>query len=221
MPIHLTALILLAAPFYLNDFASIYIDDWKIWLSIDYLGVKLFPLLVILWLIRERHITAADLGLVRQPLIPFVMTFLLVALIGTVIDLNGYELIRDWPGYERLGAMPPITSKVWDWIDLTFGLLMVAAFEELVFRGYLRFYIGKFTDNPTIIVAISSIAFGLIHWCLGLHAVIITSIIGAVFMIAYLRTRSLPAIILAHFMVNFIDFAGVIPESIFRFYSLY
>jgi|TARA_B110000263_G_scaffold237696_1_gene238220 membrane protease YdiL (CAAX protease family) len=37
-------------------------------------------------------------------------------------------------------------------------------------------------------------------------------------MITYLRTRSLPAIILAHFTTNFIDFAGVIPKSVFNFF---
>jgi len=31
-----------------------------------------------------------------------------------------------------------------------------------------------------------------------------------------LWTRSLPAIMLAHFLVNFIDFAGVVPKEIFR-----
>jgi hypothetical protein len=35
-------------------------------------------------------------------------------------------------------------------------------------------------------------------------------------MAAYLRTRSLPAIMLAHFAINFIDFAGVVPKAIFQ-----
>ena len=33
----------------------------------------------------------------------------------------------------------------------------------------------------------------------------------------YLKTKSLPAIMLAHFAIDFIDFAGVIPKSIFKF----
>jgi membrane protease YdiL (CAAX protease family) len=65
-------------------------------------------------------------------------------------------------------------------------------------------------------VAIFSVAFGLIHWSSGLDAVRITSIIGAVFMIAYLRTRALPPVMLAHVAINFIDFAGVVPKSIFK-----
>jgi len=47
--------------------------------------------------------------------------------------------------------------------------------------------------------------------------VLITAVIGAVLMAFYLRTRSVAALALAHFAINFIDFAGVIPKSVFRF----
>lgn len=65
-------------------------------------------------------------------------------------------------------------------------------------------------------MAISPAVFGLIHWSLGLHSLLITAGIGAMFMVAYMMTRSLPAIMLAHFAVNFIDYAGVIPKSTFK-----
>ena len=94
--------------------------------------------------------------------------------------------------------------------------LLVGALEELVFRAYACTVIGRYTANPAAIVAISAAAFGLIHWSLGLNTVLITAAIGAVFMVIYLRTRSAPALMLAHFAVNFIDFAGVIPKAIFK-----
>jgi hypothetical protein len=140
-----------------------------------------------------------------------------VTLVGTLIDQNGKILIGKLPGYPQLGGMPNILDPVWNWVDLTIGLLMVGICEELVFRGFLNTFISRYTKNSVAIVLFSSIAFGLIHWGLGLHAVIITSAIGAVFMIAYLKTRSVLAIIMAHFMINFIDFAGVIPKTIFKF----
>ena len=34
-------------------------------------------------------------------------------------------LLAGLPGYAQLGGMPPIADPVWDWLDLTFGLLMV------------------------------------------------------------------------------------------------
>ena len=215
--IYILALVLLASPFYLNDLANIYVKDWRRWLFIDYAGVKLFPFLVVLWLICSKKMRPSEFGLTTQTIPSFLAVFLVVTLVGTVIDQNGYQLISKLPGYSPLGGMPVITSPVWNWIDLTFGLLMVGIVEELIFRGYMHTFIDRYIKSSFAVVVISSVAFSLIHWSLGLRAILITSIIGAVFMIAYIRTRSLPAIMLAHFAVNFIDFAGIIPKSIFKF----
>jgi membrane protease YdiL (CAAX protease family) len=214
---YILTLILLAGPFYLNDFSSIYVRDWRWWLFIDYAGLKLFPLLVVFWLIKSKKMRASELGLRTQTVPAFLWTFLVVSLIGTLIDQNGYPLLGELPGYPPLGGMPEITNPAWNWIDLTFGLMLVGICEEIVFRGYMHTFLLRYTKSPFAIVGISSIAFGLIHWSLGFHTVLTTSIIGAVFMIAYLKTRALPPIILAHFVVNFIDFSGVIPKSIFTF----
>ena len=213
---NILVLILLVSPFYLNDFVSIFIKDWHLWLLIDYIGVKLFPFLVTLWLILSKKMRLTEFGLTTPKMPSFLIVFLVVTLVGTVIDQNGYQLLIKLPGYSPLGGMPSITSPVWNWVDLTFGLFVVGIFEELIFRGFMHTFISRYSDNLFAIVAISSVAFGLIHWSLGLHAVLITSIIGAVFMIAYIRTRSLPAIMLAHFAINFIDFAGIVPKSIFK-----
>lgn len=214
---YIIAFLLLAGPFYVNDFASIYIGNWRWWLFIDYVGLKLFPCLVAGWLIYSKKMSAAQFGLTRQPLSSFLIVFVGVALVGTIIDQNGYASTPGLPGYTPLGGMPAITSPVWNWIDLTLGLFMVGVCEELVFRGFMHTFIRQVTDNAVAIVVISSLFFGLIHWSLGLQAILITSIIGMVFMIAYLATRSLPAIIMAHFAINFTDAAGVIPKTLFKF----
>ncbi len=215
--IYILALVLLASPFYLNDFANMYVKNWRWWLFIDYVGVKLFPFLVVLWLIQSKKMRVSEFGLTTQTIPSFLVVFLVVALVGTIIDQNGYQIVAKLPGYSPLGGMPAITNPVWNWIDLTFGLFMVGIFEELIFRGYMHTFISRYTKSSFAIVVISAVAFGLIHWSLGLHDILITSTIGAVFMVAFLRMRSLPAIMLAHFAVNFIDFAGIIPKSIFTF----
>lgn len=209
-------LALVVSPFYLNDLASIFVEDWRLWLFIDYVGVKLWPCMVTLWLMRRKILQPVELGLTTPSTPSFFVLFLVVALVGTVIDQNAYQLIAALPGYAALGGMPVISSPAWHWIDLTVGLLLVGIAEELVFRGYMYACLRNFTERSSAIVAISSVAFGLIHWSLGLHAVLVTSLIGAVFMIAYLQTRTLPPLMLAHFAINFIDFAGVVPRSIFQ-----
>ena len=160
---------------------------------------------------------ASEFGLARQPLLSFLAAFLLVALVGTLMDQNAYKLIEKLPGYPALAGMPEIASPVWNWIDLTLGLVAVGALEELVFRGYMHTFLSRYTQSRFAIVFISSVAFGLIHWSAGLHVVLVASAIGAVLMLAYMSTKSLPAIMLAHFAVNFIDYAGVIPKSLFKF----
>ncbi|MFH1428882.1 MAG: CPBP family intramembrane glutamic endopeptidase, partial [Candidatus Margulisiibacteriota bacterium] len=190
-------LILLITPFYLNDISNIYVKDWRWWVFIDYVSVKLFPLIVVTLLIINKKMKAEELGLKLQPIMPFITVFLMVTFIGTLIDQNAYKLIAQFPGYHSLGNMPIIKSSAWNWADLTVGLLMVGIFEELVFRGFMCAYLNRYTKNRFAIVLISSLAFGLIHWSGGLHVVLVTSVIGAVFMIAYLKTRSLPAIMLA------------------------
>ena len=136
----------------------------------------------------------------------------------TFIVENGYLILNWLPGYPRLGEMPEITSPLWRWTDLTIGLLMVGIFEELVFRGYLYTFITRYTRSPWMIIGFSAIAFGFIHWSGGLHMVILTAVAGAVFMLLYLQTRSLPAIMLAHFAVDFINTANFIPKFIFRLF---
>lgn len=218
MPIHILALILLTGPFFLNDFTSIFVKDWRLWLIMDAVSVKLFPLAAFGWLIATKKMQLADFGLRAQSWPSFFKVFLIVTLVGTIIDQNAYQLAAELPGYPPLGQMPVITDPVWNWIDLTLGLLAVGMVEELVFRGFMHAFISRYTKSRFAIVVISSLVFGLIHWGLGFHAVLITSIIGAVLMVAYLKTRSIYSLIFAHFAINFIDFANVIPKSLFKLF---
>ena len=213
---YLAVLLVIAVPFYLNDFANIYVKDWRWWLAIDYVAVKLFPLAVVAWLIASGRMQLAEFGLTVQGTLPFLATFFIAALAGTLIDQNAYDLLKFLPGYAPLGEMPEIRNDAWNRFDLGVGLLLVGVMEELVFRAYAYTVIRRYTANPAAIVAISAVAFGLIHWSLGLNTVLITAAIGAVFMVIYLRTRSAPALMLAHFAVNFIDYARVIPKSVFK-----
>jgi membrane protease YdiL (CAAX protease family) len=210
------AFALLAAPFYLNDFANMLVRDWRLWLTIDYVFLKLLPLVAILWLVRSRRMRAADFGWKLLPWKVFAAGALLLALAGMLLDQNGYMLIKKFPGYAPLGGMPEISSPAWNWIDLTVGLALVGLMEELIFRGLAAAVLERYLP-PVGVVAVSALAFGLIHWSLGWHSVVVTGAIGAVFMVAYLRLRSILPLVVAHFVVNFIDFAGVIPRGQLQF----
>lgn len=212
--------VIICLPFYLNDFSNIYVRDWRAWLCIDYASVKLFPLLLAIWLVRSGRATAADFGLKMPGAEMFIAIALWMGVVGTALDENFLPLFKKIIGTRPLGGIPVIHSGVFNWIDLTLGLLMVGVFEELVFRGFAFAVISRFTNHPLWIIGISSTAFGLIHWSSGLHTVINAAIIGAVFMVAYIKTRSTPPLMVAHFIIDFVAFAGVIPRSWFIFMPL-
>ena len=214
---YLAVLLVLAGPFYLNDFANIHVTDWRAWLAIDYVAVKLLPLALIAWLLATRRMAPGEFGLTAQPTASFLAVFAGAAIAGTLIDQNAYHYLSNLGGYDALGGMPAIRSSAWNRFDLSFGLLLVGVTEEFVFRAYAYTVLRRYAASAATIVAISAAAFGLIHWSLGLNSVLITAAIGALFMAIYLRTRSAPALMLAHFVVNYIDYAGVIPKSLFRF----
>ena len=211
-------LILLALPFYLNDFSSIFVQDWQWWLLIDYVLVKAVPLAGAAWMIGTGRITAGDLGLKGMKPGAFLGWAGGLTLVCTLMDQNAYALMEGLPGYAPLGGMPAISVSFWDTLDLTMGLALVALCEEMVFRGFLFQFFRQFTASIGAVIVLSSMAFGLAHWCLGLHAVIITGLIGAVLMGAYVRIRSVYPLVLAHFLVNYIDFSGVIPKAVFQFF---
>jgi len=211
-------LALLCLPFYLNDFSDIYVKDWRLWIGIDYITVKLFPCLVVFGLIHSKRMDLSELGLTVPSFASFFAVFFIGALSGIFIDQNGYLVLGNFHGYLPLSGIPEIASPLWRWIDLTAGLIMTGICEELVFRGYLRTFLSRYTKCASIIVLISALAFGLIHWSGGGARVLVAAVIGAVFMILYLRTSSLPAIMAAHFVVNFVDYANVVPKDIFRFF---
>ena len=208
---------ILFLPFYLNDFTNIYLTDWRLWLTIDYTATKFLPLLILGWLIHTDRITMEALGLSGIRPLAFAAVFYTAILFGTIIDQNAMILIGRVPGHGNLGGMPEITNTMAARFDLTLGLMFVAVCEELVFRGYLFALLRRYTRNAAVIVIAAALAFGLIHWSGGMHRIVATGVIGAIFMMLYLRVRSLHPLILAHFLINFIDFSGLLPTHLLRY----
>ncbi len=93
-------------------------------------------------------------------------------------------------------------------IDLSFGLALVAISEELMFRAFLLRILAALFDNQIMIVLTASVIFGLMHWPGGFGKVIITSVSGLIFIVAYLNAKSLWPSTLAHYLINLFYFAG-------------
>ncbi|WP_049935797.1 CPBP family intramembrane glutamic endopeptidase [Haloplanus natans] len=103
-------------------------------------------------------------------------------------------------------AMAP--DSVPGWAALLLVVLpLVAGFEELLFRGVL---IGAFATgfdlSPWLLAAFSSVAFALGHGAQGRAGVVVTGTLGFVLAAAFVLTGSLAAVIVAHYLVNALEF---------------
>lgn len=82
------------------------------------------------------------------------------------------------------------------------AMIVTAAFEEVVFRGFLLPRLRLATGSWGIAIAVSSMAFGVGHLYEGRVAVLQTTALGVFFSLAFLRRRRLLPVVLAHALFN-------------------
>lgn len=77
-------------------------------------------------------------------------------------------------------------------------LVIAAAAEEIVFRGWLLKHTGAFTRNPAILMAVNGVLFALIHFDPNLGAFLVRAAMGAGLTWMTLRTGGIELAIGAH-----------------------
>jgi membrane protease YdiL (CAAX protease family) len=116
---------------------------------------------------------------------------------------------------ERLGvaadeglreALAPETPA--GWAALLFVVLpVIAGFEELLFRGVLvGVFAAGFGVSPWLLAGVSSVAFALGHGAQGPAGVAVTGVLGFVLAAAFVLTGSLAVVVVAHYLVNALEF---------------
>lgn len=88
------------------------------------------------------------------------------------------------------------------------GLALVAVSEELLGRRVTYRVLSLYTSRRWIIVTVSVVIFGLMHWSNGADNVVMACAAGVVFMMLYLRSGSLWPCIAVHYVYNFLVFSG-------------
>ncbi len=102
---------------------------------------------------------------------------------------------------EVIKLMP--VSSLW----LTVLLLVpVAIHEELVFRALLVPYLRRLTGRWWIAILISSLVFGALHFTQGQLGALQVVGVGLVLAIIFVVSRSLLAVVVAHFVFDFMQF---------------
>jgi membrane protease YdiL (CAAX protease family) len=126
---------------------------------------------------------------------------------GTVAERTGIT------GGERLReTLAP--SSVRGWILLLVVVLpVVAVFEELLFRAALVGAVtAGYSVSPWLMVGVSSVAFGLGHGAQGTGGMVVASVLGMVLGAAFVLTGSLLVVVIAHYLVNALEF--VVHEAV-------
>jgi membrane protease YdiL (CAAX protease family) len=92
-------------------------------------------------------------------------------------------------------------------VDLVFGMALVAGSEEIVFRRCARDAFQPCLGNGYASVVATSLLFGCYHWWAGLGTIVVATMIGILLMLFLQRSDALWPVALAHYLIDFIDFA--------------
>lgn len=94
------------------------------------------------------------------------------------------------------------------WAILLGGVLpIIAGFEELLFRGALIGALSTgFGLSPWLLAGGSSVAFAVGHGAQGRIGILVTGVLGFVLAVVFVLTNSLLAVVVAHYLVNVLEF---------------
>lgn len=160
-----------------------------------------------LWLTVTKGGQLADLGLTRPKrwwTVPFwVLGILVVFVIAQALVPQFIAPIFDLPAPD-MSRYDFIRGDAMAAISMALLLPLTAAIpEEVVYRGFLIHQFGRLYGNvragPILAVLSQALIFGSVHFQWGLGGILMTSIMGLVWGIAYLLCgRNLWIVILAH-----------------------
>lgn len=145
----------------------------------------------------------------RRPLPPVTDRVWLWALGGAAAIIA----VDTWTGGQDLRAafdtalfpevgFPPLENEVWQAVDLTFGLVLVAVSEELVFRRLWADWWAARGGGRAGLYLGSALVFGLLHLPQGLADTAAAVVWGLLLMALYRQSRCLALVILVHFLAD-------------------
>ncbi len=127
---------------------------------------------------------------VRRELPRILVIFAIAATLGAIIVLTSsreqfLELARHKPG-------------LWAAIMVLYPVFSVYP-QEIVFRGFFFHRYAPLFRHPWALIIVSAFVFGYVHLVMGnALAVVLSAIGGVLFGWTYLRTKSLPAVVVEH-----------------------
>ena len=162
---------------------------FSMYLNLDKPLIGIWLLLVCPWIVGRRSLRlgvyATAMGLA----------------LSTVLALGGALLLG------VISWAPKWPDQAWLW--LFNNLLLVTLVEEALFRGYIQGGLSRYLKNlrhgEHLALLLASLLFGLVHLGAGWHWVLLASLAGVGYGLAY-RFGGLGAAIATHFGLNLLHF---------------
>ena len=105
-----------------------------------------------------------------------------------------------------LGTYPRLNGWLY-FVDVLFGIALVAYCEETVFRRCARHIFNPYFGDGLGLVIVTSLLFGAYHWWTGVGNVVEAALMGVLLMLFLQRSAALWPVVLGHYLVDIADFA--------------
>lgn len=142
----------------------------------------------------------------RRPLLLFGDVLALSGVFFTVYAFFWIPALQWISVYEPLFGYPPYPNGPTALLDLTFGLMLVALHEEVIFRRLLLRRLRRAGLGVTMAVLAGALIFASIHWGTGGANVARAFAFGLAAGYFYAKTGRLFAVTLAHYLYNLYAF---------------
>ncbi len=197
---------LLAILFALREMSDVFVADYFSWVVIDY-AVRLGALGVVCLLVRQHWVAWRDIGLGRVRKDIALAGAMILTALSFVICTICLETFADEP-YAGLGMVPSTRDYVFSEFDKWIGLLLVAASEEIVFRGLALSVLKRWGMGAVSTVLISTFVFALAYWSHSVGTIVCFAALGAAFMVTTMTTGSVVPAIVAHYVMMVLLYKG-------------
>ena len=194
----------LALPFVLNDFFYIWADGSYVVYPANYALRSAVLIACLSWPLSRQM--ALETSLSRASLPMCLLAILALPAVCWVVFWYFVSPLAFVLGSTSRSRFPEISDPFLHNLDLTFGLLLVAISEELIFRKLCYGWLSKAGLSQARIVLWSAVFFSVTHWIGGFTPLLNTFIMGVLYMTAYIRLGRIWPLVLAHWVHNFIYF---------------
>ena len=105
-----------------------------------------------------------------------------------------------------LGTYPHLSGWLY-FVDVMFGIALVAYSEEIIFRRCARHVFGAYMSDGYGLVVATSLLFGVYHWWTGIGNIVEATMMGVLLMLFLRRSAALWPVVLSHYLIDIADFA--------------